>query len=203
MGVIAGARGAEAALQVRIHTDSKYVMDGATKWIHGWKKNGWRTADKKPVKNVELWQRLDAASAPHKVDWTWVKGHSGQPRTNAPTRWREARSRSCGLSIDKSAALPLGRHRPLLGRLFVDQVELLLRAVAGIVAFGQAPDLRLAGAAEVQQAAHLARRAVLHLGDAERDLAPDLHVVGGDALDHAVDRAQSPSVPGATLSTGP
>ena len=53
------------------------MLDGATKWIHGWKKNGWRTADKKPVKNVELWQRLDAARAPHQVDWIWVKGHSG------------------------------------------------------------------------------------------------------------------------------
>jgi ribonuclease HI len=52
-------------------------MDGATKWIHGWKKNGWRTADKKPVKNVELWQRLDAAGAPHRIHWSWVKGHSG------------------------------------------------------------------------------------------------------------------------------
>ena len=63
--------------KVRLLTDSNYVRDGVTKWIHGWKKNGWRTADKKPVKNVELWQRLDAARAPHQVDWIWVKGHSG------------------------------------------------------------------------------------------------------------------------------
>ena len=63
--------------KVRLLTDSKYVLDGATKWIKGWKKNGWKTADKKPVKNVELWQRLDAAHALHKVDWRWVKGHSG------------------------------------------------------------------------------------------------------------------------------
>jgi ribonuclease HI len=62
---------------VRIHTDSKYVMDGATKWIHGWKRNGWRTADKKPVKNVDLWQRLDAALHQHQVRWHWVKGHAG------------------------------------------------------------------------------------------------------------------------------
>ena len=65
--------------RVRVHTDSKYVMDGVTKWIHGWKKNGWRTADKKPVKNVELWQRLDAAQKSHKLKWIWVKGHSGHP----------------------------------------------------------------------------------------------------------------------------
>jgi ribonuclease HI len=62
--------------QVRLHTDSKYVMDGVTKWIHGWKKNGWKTADKKPVKNDDLWRRLDAANARHEVEWKWVKGHS-------------------------------------------------------------------------------------------------------------------------------
>jgi len=77
MGVISGLEALKRPCTVRIHTDSKYVMDGATKWIHGWKKNGWRTADKKPVKNVELWQRLTLASAPHKLQWTWVKGHSG------------------------------------------------------------------------------------------------------------------------------
>ncbi len=61
---------------VRLHTDSKYVMDGVTKWIHGWKKNGWKTADKKPVKNEDLWRALDAANARHQVTWKWVKGHS-------------------------------------------------------------------------------------------------------------------------------
>jgi ribonuclease HI len=63
--------------EVELHTDSNYVKDGLTKWIHGWKKNGWRTADKKPVKNVELWQALDAAVARHKIAWHWVKGHNG------------------------------------------------------------------------------------------------------------------------------
>jgi len=62
---------------VELHTDSSYVKDGLTKWIHGWKRNGWRTADKKPVKNVDLWQRLDAALARHEVKWHWVKGHAG------------------------------------------------------------------------------------------------------------------------------
>ena len=62
---------------VEMHVDSNYVKDGIGKWIHGWKKNGWKTADKKPVKNVELWQRLDAALAQHQVTWHWVKGHAG------------------------------------------------------------------------------------------------------------------------------
>jgi ribonuclease HI len=63
--------------QVDLHTDSKYVQDGIGKWIHGWKKNGWKTADRKPVKNAELWQRLDAARQRHEVEWHWVKGHAG------------------------------------------------------------------------------------------------------------------------------
>ncbi len=62
---------------VILTTDSVYVRDGITKWISGWKRNGWRTADKKPVKNLELWQALDEARARHEVDWRWVKGHAG------------------------------------------------------------------------------------------------------------------------------
>ena len=62
---------------VTLSTDSRYVMDGLTKWIHGWQRNGWRTADKKPVKNAELWRALLAAAAPHMIDWRWVKGHAG------------------------------------------------------------------------------------------------------------------------------
>jgi ribonuclease HI len=62
---------------VELHTDSKYVHDGISKWIHGWKRNGWKTADKKPVKNMDLWQRLDAAIQRHEVHWRWVKGHAG------------------------------------------------------------------------------------------------------------------------------
>jgi ribonuclease HI len=65
--------------RVTLSTDSRYVMDGLTKWIHGWRKNGWRTADKKPVKNAELWQALIDAAAPHRVEWVWVKGHAGHP----------------------------------------------------------------------------------------------------------------------------
>ena len=62
---------------VDLYTDSQYVRQGITGWIHGWKKNGWRTSDKKPVKNVDLWQRLDAALQQHQVRWHWVKGHAG------------------------------------------------------------------------------------------------------------------------------
>jgi ribonuclease HI len=65
--------------RVRLSTDSRYVMDGLTKWIHGWRRNGWRTADKKPVKNAELWQALLDAAAPHRIEWIWVKGHAGHP----------------------------------------------------------------------------------------------------------------------------
>ena len=64
---------------VALYTDSVYVRDGITRWIHGWRRNGWRTADKKPVKNAELWQALEAALERHKVDWHWVKGHAGHP----------------------------------------------------------------------------------------------------------------------------
>jgi ribonuclease HI len=65
--------------RVTIHTDSKYVMDGITKWVFGWQKNGWKTADRKPVKNAEIWQMLLAATARHQVTWKWVKGHAGHP----------------------------------------------------------------------------------------------------------------------------
>jgi ribonuclease HI len=64
---------------VEMHVDSQYVKDGITKWIFGWKRNGWKTADKKPVKNLELWQALDAAIQRHQISWHWVKGHNGHP----------------------------------------------------------------------------------------------------------------------------
>lgn len=65
--------------RVTLYTDSTYVRDGITKWIGGWRRNGWRTAARKPVKNAELWQRLDAAGQRHEIDWRWVKGHAGHP----------------------------------------------------------------------------------------------------------------------------
>lgn len=62
---------------ITVTTDSAYVKNGVTNWIHGWKRNGWKTADRKPVKNVDLWQRLDTAQARHRVTWKWIKGHAG------------------------------------------------------------------------------------------------------------------------------
>jgi ribonuclease HI len=82
MELLAAIRALEALkrpCEVALYTDSIYVRDGITKWIHGWRKNGWKTADRKPVKNAELWQELLEAAAPHKVDWRWVKGHAGHP----------------------------------------------------------------------------------------------------------------------------
>ena len=77
--VIEGMRALTRPCRIALHVDSSYVMNGVQKWMPGWKRNGWRTADKKPVKNVELWQELDAELARHDVAWKWVKGHSGDP----------------------------------------------------------------------------------------------------------------------------
>lgn len=74
---IEGLRALKRPCRVKLHTDSIYVRDGITKWVHGWTRNGWRTADRKPVKNADLWQALIDAAAPHQVAWHWVKGHSG------------------------------------------------------------------------------------------------------------------------------
>jgi ribonuclease HI len=79
LAAITALNALKTACEVDLHTDSKYVMDGISKWIFGWKKNGWKTADKKPVKNAELWQALDQANQRHKVKWHWVKGHAGHP----------------------------------------------------------------------------------------------------------------------------
>ena len=79
MAVIEGLKALKNASPVTIHTDSRYVMDGASKWILGWKKKGWKTADKKPVKNEDLWRLLDDEIARHDVHWIWVAGHSGHP----------------------------------------------------------------------------------------------------------------------------
>jgi ribonuclease HI len=82
MELLAAIKALEALTKpcrVTLTTDSVYVKDGIQKWIHGWQRNGWRTADKKPVKNMDLWQALLAAAAPHEVEWKWVKGHNGDP----------------------------------------------------------------------------------------------------------------------------
>lgn len=79
MAVIQGAEALKRASSVDVFTDSTYVLKGMTEWLEGWKKRGWRTAAKKPVKNVDLWQRLEKALDRHEVNWIWVKGHSGVP----------------------------------------------------------------------------------------------------------------------------
>ncbi|MDZ4761179.1 MAG: ribonuclease HI [Alphaproteobacteria bacterium] len=77
MAAIKALESARAGAAITLHTDSQYVKDGLTKWIKGWKRNGWKTADKKPVKNQDLWIRLELAAEVHKVDWRWVRGHNG------------------------------------------------------------------------------------------------------------------------------
>ncbi|GAB5468535.1 MAG: hypothetical protein Kilf2KO_15650 [Rhodospirillales bacterium] len=79
MAAIAALEALKRPSRVHLTTDSSYVKDGMTKWLAGWKKRQWRTADKKPVKNQDLWQRLDAAAAAHEVAWAWVRGHNGHP----------------------------------------------------------------------------------------------------------------------------
>jgi ribonuclease HI len=77
MGAIAALEALTRPCQVHLHTDSKYVQQGITEWIHGWKQRGWKTAAKQAVKNEDLWRRLDAATGQHQVEWLWVKGHAG------------------------------------------------------------------------------------------------------------------------------
>jgi ribonuclease HI len=77
MAAISALEALGRASEITVVTDSAYVKNGVTGWIHGWKRNGWKTADRKPVKNVELWQRLEAAAAGHSVRWEWIKGHAG------------------------------------------------------------------------------------------------------------------------------
>ena len=77
--VIEGLAALTRPCRVVICTDSQYVKNGMEKWIHGWKRNGWKTAAKQPVKNAELWQRLDSLAAQHQIEWQWVRGHTGHP----------------------------------------------------------------------------------------------------------------------------
>ena len=89
MELMAAIRGLEALKQpcrVTLMTDSRYVMDGLTKWLPGWLRNGWRTSAREPVKNADLWQELIAAAKPHRIDWQWVKGHAGHPENERADR---------------------------------------------------------------------------------------------------------------------
>lgn len=99
MEMMAAIRGLEALkhpCHVQLYTDSNYVRDGITKWIHGWRRNGWKTADRKPVKNVDLWQELLAAAEPHRVEWHWVKGHAGHPENE------RADALACAAALDQA-----------------------------------------------------------------------------------------------------
>jgi ribonuclease HI len=96
IAAIAALEALKRPSRVRLHTDSRYVRDGITTWIHDWKRRNWRTADKKPVKNLDLWQRLAAALEPHEVEFLWVRGHAGHPeneRADALARGQIAANR--------------------------------------------------------------------------------------------------------------
>lgn len=98
LAVIHGLEALKRPMPVRIYTDSQYVMKGVTEWLAGWKRRGWKTADRQPVKNVDLWQRLEAALDPHQVEWQWVRGHDGHPeneRVDALARAAIQRSAGC------------------------------------------------------------------------------------------------------------
>jgi ribonuclease HI len=79
MAAIKGLEALKRPCRVRLSTDSRYVLDGLTKWVAGWQRNGWKTAAKQPVKNDDLWRALIDASAPHRIEWVWIKGHAGHP----------------------------------------------------------------------------------------------------------------------------
>jgi ribonuclease HI len=99
MAAISALEALKKPCRVDLHTDSQYLHNGITSWIGTWKRNGWRTADRKPVKNVDLWQRLDAALVPHQVRWHWVRGHAGHAineRADALARDAIAKIRSAG-----------------------------------------------------------------------------------------------------------
>jgi ribonuclease HI len=97
MAAIAGLEALKAPCEVALHSDSKYVLQGISEWLPGWKRKGWKTASGGAVKNQDLWQRLDAAAAPHRVRWQWVKGHAGHPdneRVDALARAEAERRRA-------------------------------------------------------------------------------------------------------------
>ncbi len=96
MAAISGLNALTKPCRVTLSTDSRYVMDGLTKWIKGWQRNGWRTADKKPVKNADLWQALLDAAKPHRIEWVWVKGHAGHPENERADRLASDAALSAG-----------------------------------------------------------------------------------------------------------
>ena len=109
MELFAAIRGLEALrrpCRVRLVTDSTYVRDGITRWLAAWKRRGWRTAGGQPVKNVDLWQRLDVAAAGHQVDWVWTRGHSGHPENERVDRRARAEAAAVGRGETPAASRP-------------------------------------------------------------------------------------------------
>ncbi|MEK8088529.1 ribonuclease HI [Thermithiobacillus plumbiphilus] len=98
MGPIQALEALKRPCQVSLTSDSQYLRNGIMTWIHGWKRRGWRTADNKPVKNQDLWERLDAAAQRHQVEWHWVRGHNGHPEN-------ERADRLANMAIDKAFAM--------------------------------------------------------------------------------------------------
>lgn len=97
---------------VELHTDSQYVRNGITAWIGGWKANGWRTSQKKPVKNADLWQRLDTARQRHNVTWKWVKGHAGNEGNERADRLAQSAIRDAAAKLAGSGIPPQEDHEP-------------------------------------------------------------------------------------------
>ena len=117
MAAIAALEALKRPCLVDIHTDSQYLRDGIMSWIKRWKRNGWRTADKKPVKNVDLWQRLDAALARHKVQWHWVRGHAGHAMNE-----RADQLARDGIAAVRSGAIgALSPKEPKAAKLFTEK----------------------------------------------------------------------------------
>jgi ribonuclease HI len=108
MAAISALEALKKPCVVDLHTDSQYLRDGIMSWIKNWKRNGWRTADKKPVKNVDLWQRLDAALKAHEVRWHWVRGHAGDPMNERADQL--ARDAIAAMRAGVTGARPLGKQ---------------------------------------------------------------------------------------------
>jgi ribonuclease HI len=106
MAAIAALEALTRPSRVRLHTDSQYLRDGITRYIHAWKQRGWKTADKKPVKNIDLWQRLETAMKPHSVEWFWVKGHAGHVENERA----DALARAAIVEARAAGAPPQGRR---------------------------------------------------------------------------------------------
>jgi ribonuclease HI len=115
MAAIAALQALKEPVKVDLFTDSNYVRDGLTKWIHGWKKNGWRTADKKPVKNAELWQALDAERNRHDVTLHWIKGHAGHPENERADELARLAMAPFKPKREKPAPPKPGMRAPTLG----------------------------------------------------------------------------------------